>query len=212
MPQKIFFHPWVGKDYATGGIFGKKILVLGESHYCGESCEGCGTDKCAECHSFTVNVMNAHLDPNVPRENWMRTFVKFERSLVNHETDLEERTKIWDCLAFYNYLQVAVDDTREAGPIQQYRDAEQPFFQVLDNLKPDLLIVWGHRLWNLLPSKNWFEGSKILIDDYSVNNGYYHTDNGTVVKSVCVYHPSAGYSWDFWYKVIQSVFFSFVND
>lgn len=27
------FQPFVGKNYANGGIFGKRIMVLGESHY-----------------------------------------------------------------------------------------------------------------------------------------------------------------------------------
>ena len=30
---KIHFTPWEGKNYRNGGRFGKKILVLGESHY-----------------------------------------------------------------------------------------------------------------------------------------------------------------------------------
>ena len=37
----IFFQPFVGKDYAKGGIFGKRIMILGESHYC-EGCLDCG--------------------------------------------------------------------------------------------------------------------------------------------------------------------------
>ena len=29
-----YFKPWVGKNYKTGGIFnGKKVMILGESHY-----------------------------------------------------------------------------------------------------------------------------------------------------------------------------------
>lgn len=38
MNSNIFFQPFVGKDYANGGIFGKQIMILGESHYCDESC------------------------------------------------------------------------------------------------------------------------------------------------------------------------------
>lgn len=37
-----FFQPFVGKDYASGGIFGKRIMVLGESHYCDEGCADSG--------------------------------------------------------------------------------------------------------------------------------------------------------------------------
>ena len=205
MKQQMFFFPWIGKDYKTGGIFGRKILVLGESHYCGAGCEGCGTEKCAECHSFTENVLNEYLDESLPRKNWMRTFVKFERSLVNHETDWKERKEIWNSLAFYNYLQVPMDDARQAGTQQQYRDAEDPFFQALDSLKPDIMIVWGYRLWDLMPASRWENGYPIQIDDYNVLHGAYFTNDGKAVTTVCVYHPSAGYSWDFWYKVIHSV-------
>jgi len=37
MNSNIFFQPFVGKDYANGGIFGKRIMILGESYYCDES-------------------------------------------------------------------------------------------------------------------------------------------------------------------------------
>ena len=45
MSSNIFFQPFVGMDYANGGIFGKRIMVLGESHYCDESCADCGENK-----------------------------------------------------------------------------------------------------------------------------------------------------------------------
>ena len=34
--SKIIFKPYVGSRYSNGGIFGKKILVLIEIHYCDE--------------------------------------------------------------------------------------------------------------------------------------------------------------------------------
>ena len=38
----LFFSPRIGKDYARGGIFSKKVLAVGESHYCGTVCADCG--------------------------------------------------------------------------------------------------------------------------------------------------------------------------
>ena len=38
MANNIFFQPFVGKHYADGGMFGKRILILGESHYCEADC------------------------------------------------------------------------------------------------------------------------------------------------------------------------------
>ena len=29
--ENVFFKPWIGKDYDSGGIFNKKILVLGDN-------------------------------------------------------------------------------------------------------------------------------------------------------------------------------------
>ena len=201
--DSCFFSPRIGKDYARGGIFGKKILALGESHYCGSGCADCGEcGKHPECSDFTTNVVNWCLDSSVEREGWMNTYLKFERSLVGKETTPLESRKIWDSIAFYNFLQVAMGGAREAGTNQQYRAAAEPFMQVLEELQPDVLIVWGVRLWNNLPNRNWADGSKVAVDGYEVQNGYYTLPSGKKVKAVCVYHPSVGYDWSFWHKVI----------
>lgn len=202
--DSCFFTPRIGKDYARGGIFGKKILALGESHYCGTGCADCGEcGKHPECSDFTTNVVNWCLDSSVEREGWMNTYLKFERSLVGKETTPLESRKIWDSIAFYNFLQVAMGGAREAGTNQQYRAAAEPFMQVLEELQPDVLIVWGVRLWNNLPNRNWADGSKVAVDGYDVQNGFYTLSSGKKVKAVCVYHPSVGYDWSFWHKVIE---------
>ena len=41
MKNKPFFNPFVGSKALTEGFNGKRILVLGNSHYCGY-CEACG--------------------------------------------------------------------------------------------------------------------------------------------------------------------------
>lgn len=199
----IFFAPRIGKDYAKGGIFGKKILALGESHYCDTGCIDCGhCGKHPECSDFTSKVVEWCLDPSQEREGWMNTYLKFERSLVGKETTNLESRRIWDSIAFYNFLQVAMGGAREAGTNQQYIDAVAPFYDVLEDLQPDLLIIWGVRLWNNLPNKSWIDGPKVVVDGYDVQNGYYTLSSGKKVQAVCVYHPSTGYDWSFWHKVI----------
>lgn len=203
MMNPIFFHPWIGRNYSTGGIFGKRIMILGDSHYCGEDCNECGADFKSKCNNFTTDVITAYLDQGNEREGWMSTFLKFERSMVNHETTPDESVKIWDSLLFYNYLQVAMQGPRQAGTTEQYQMAAEPFFSVMDQYQPDLLVVWGVRLWNNLPGERWEDGQKMVVDGYEVQNGYYNLDNGKKVRAICVYHPSAGYSWDYWYRVIM---------
>lgn len=204
MLDGVFFHPWVGARYSSGGIFGKRIMVLGDSHYCDEECTACGVGSNCDCNALTIKTILKYLDSSAPREGWMSTYLKFERSLVNHETTPEESRKVWDSLLFYNFLQVAMQGPRQAGTPEQYRAAAGPFFSVLNQYQPDLLIVWGKRLWTNLPDVDWCDGPDIQVDGYQVDNGYYRLENGRKVRVICVYHPSVGYSWDYWNKVIRA--------
>ena len=207
MANNIFFQPFVGKDYADGGIFGKRIMVLGESHYCDEGCADCGDCRLhRECIGFTQGVLRDYLDEGTDRQNWMRTFVKFERSLVGEETDQALRLKIWDSVVFFNYLQVAMGEPREAGTSAQYRQAGEAFFEVLSKYQPEYVIAWGNRLWDKMPSEHWQNGDDIVVDGYHVATGWYVLSNGKRVKAMAVNHPSVGYSWDYWYKVIKGFY------
>lgn len=188
----LTFLPFVGKNYNNGGMFGKRIMVLGDNHY--------GS---VPQPNITRDVLGWYLDQNVEREGWMNTFLKFERSLVNRETTPKDSLEIWNSLLFYNYLQVLLDGPREAGTEQQYKDSAGAFFQVMDRYRPDDIIVWGKRLWKNLPWDNWIEGAPVTVDGVEIDNGYYKLNDGQMVRVVCVYHPSVGYSWDYWHKVIM---------
>ena len=119
MANNIFFQPFVGKDYASGGIFGKRIMVLGESHYCDEECADCGDYRLhRECAGFTQGVLRDYLDEGTERQN----------------------------------------------------------------------------------------GDDIVVDGYHVATGWYVLSNGNRVKAMAVNHPSVGYSWDYWYRVLQGFY------
>ena len=205
MDSKIFFQPFVGKDYANGGIFGKRVMILGESHYCDEECADCGDCRLhRECMSFTQHVLGDYLDEGMERQNWMRTFLKFERSLVCEETDPAMRLKIWNSIIFFNYLQVAMGGPREAGTDGQYRQARAVFFGVLDKFQPEYAIAWGQRLWNHLPTDRWQDGDDLVVEGSRIATGFYLLGNGKKVKAMAVNHPSVGYSWDYWHRVIAN--------
>ena len=200
--EKVFFKPWVGENYDSGGIFSKKILVVGESHYC-DDCEKCNeANAYAGCHEFTKNVVKLIIGGVKTR--WSGTFRKFEKSLVG-DRDVSSQ-QIWQSVAFYNYLQSAVAKARQAGGFADYCKSEDAFYEVLSDLQPDVIFVWGvTRMYDNMPSKGWEEGEEIVVDGYNVLNGYYTLDNGHHVRAVWVYHPSTGYSSEWWNKVIKEV-------
>ena len=133
MKDGVLFRPFVGASYAGGGLFGKRIMVLGESHYCDEGCADCGNClRHRECMEFTSGVVEQYLDRGVERQRWMQTLLKFERSLVGCETDQAQSQRIWQSVVFYNYLQVAMGGPREAGTAAQYRQAGEVLFDVME--------------------------------------------------------------------------------
>ena len=125
----VKFLPFVGDQYWYGISFndngelvlgtkenpGKKVLVLGESHYCDEDLSD------EELSSFTREVLDCYLKPE-ERYSWMRTFLKFERALSNADPNIDSES-IWNHLMFYNYLQFPLRGPRMAGDSRRYEDA-----------------------------------------------------------------------------------------
>lgn len=205
MKDGVFFRPFVGASYAGGGLFGKRIMVLGESHYCDEGCADCGNClRHRECMEFTSGVVEQYLDRDVERQRWMQTLLKFERSLVGCETDQAQSQRIWQSVVFYNYLQVAMGGPREAGTAAQYRQAGEVLFDVMEKYQPECLIVWGNRLWDKLPGERWTDGEDIVVDGCCTATGAYSLASGRTVRAMAVNHPSVGYSWDYWHRVIAN--------
>jgi len=201
--EHVVFEPWEGKEYQTGGIFKKKILVIGESFYCSEEeAEKYAATLTGKVVTDYLAIRNGEFRGN--NGGWSNTYLKFERSLVGEETNPEDSRKIWNSIAFYNYLQVPMSGARESGFKIDYKNAEIAFFEVINKLQPDLIIVWGvGKLFNNLPEDNWKWGEPLNLDGWSVNNGYYQLKNRKEVRCIAVYHPSTGYQWDWWYKVIK---------
>ncbi len=99
--EYVNFRPWIGKNYYTTGYEGKRILVLGESHYCGNELEEgnrcfplCKKEKMLpDCFSFTEDVIKWYLN-DYSGKPFQRTFVCFERAVVGKELTKREREKI----------------------------------------------------------------------------------------------------------------------
>lgn len=100
--NKVHFLPWVGKDYATGGIFKKRIMVLGESHIADPDSPEINDDA-----NFTTKVVEWYLgrkESDIPR--WMNTFTKFEEALAGKELAENEEKRSVEFIAF---LQLSAD-------------------------------------------------------------------------------------------------------
>lgn len=204
--KNVFFDPWVGKNYQTGGVFGKKLLILGESHHCGCGiCENaCGDMQVkSDCDINTTDIILDYLNDYANCGSYKTTYCKFERALINKYTNAEDSQAIWDSVAFYNYLQRAMSRAREFPKSDDWGNSNNAFFEVLEYLKPDYIITWGRRLWQNLPMDGC-EGAPVICEGLPNERTWEYTlSDGRIVKMMSVYHPSGGFSWDRWHMLIN---------
>lgn len=204
----VVFRPYVGENYDCGLILdnngrltpgtpanpGIKIAILNESHYCE------APDTLDDLWEFTQVMIKDYIESE-QRFPWMRSFEKFGCSLKGESMNTEERKVLWNHLSFYNYLQRPIENPRIFPSQELFDQSAKPFKVVLDELQPDAIIVWGYRLWRELPYEGWSE-APLLVDGEEMPCGYYTLDSGKRVNALVVYHPSVGFSWDYWHEVI----------
>ena len=203
----IRFKPWVGDRYGCGIVgydadgkiiygtenhIGKRVLVLGESHYC--------ANLEAEATPFlTINIIADLLNPDSEWEPYKNTYTKFAKSLVGciGNLDSETKDKAWHHVVFYNYVQVAMSGARVSPRSEDFRKSETAFFEVLELYTPDIVIAWGQRLYNNLP-----QGGKQL-PDLTIDSGRFagnatelwsYQVDGNSIPVMPITHPSTGYS------------------
>lgn len=191
--NNIFFNPFVGPNYQTNGFNGVKLLILGESHYCGDQCDACGLQSNNDCSDFTKQVINIYFEYKQgkrPHENWMRTFTKFTNVILEKKVDNDTLIDFWDSVIFYNYVQSSTKGPRIPPSHEQFEESVDGFFEVLDQYRPDLILVWGERLWDNLHNGRW--GEENILDN---ENGrfYYYKVGNKEIPAYKVYHPSTRY-------------------
>ena len=198
--NKVHFLPWVGKDYATGGIFKKRIMVLGESHIADPDSPEINDDA-----NFTTKDVEWYLgrkESDIPR--WMNTFTKFEEALAGKELAENEEKEVWNSLLFYNYLQTTATHAREDRIREEFDNSADAFFEVLNHFEPEYIIAWGTgRLYNYTPGIHWQPGEFLSFDGVTGKTGTYQLDNGHLVKVLFISHPSTAFSWTRWHEVIK---------
>lgn len=192
------FLPWVGRNYKNEGFAGRKVLALGESHYCSEE-----TDAVAD---ITRNVISGLLDPEAVFEPYMNTYTKFVKAMLGKsELTHNDKVSLWDSIAFYNYIQVPMPAARIAPSKKDFAASSEPFFEVLEMLRPEIVLAWGSRLYNNLP-KGGMQGNDLKAPDGRwIETWLYFLKDGSPVRVVPITHPSAAFSPDYWHEVISIV-------
>jgi hypothetical protein len=107
-----------------------------------------------------------------------RAFAAF--AAIASKFSTTQRADFWEHVSYYNFLQEFMSAARVPPSDKAWADGREAFPEVLDALKPDLIIAFGKRLSRHL--------NKV-------------SGNCPVAK---VHHPSTGFSYDRWNPVINA--------
>ena len=133
--SNVKFQPWVGDNYENENL---KILVLGESHY-GNAEENKET--------FTQDVIKSW----ALREEGSIKFFTTIAKILSDKTEVylsdDDAKEFWHKVAFYNYVQDFVGEEARMRPTElMWKEAKLPFIQVVNKLKPNIVVVLGSHL------------------------------------------------------------------
>ncbi|MDY4610065.1 MAG: hypothetical protein SPD11_05560 [Sphaerochaetaceae bacterium] len=192
----IVFEPWKGENYKTGGIFGKKILVIGNSHYCDAkmlekypACRKAGRclKNCEGCANYTKDAICDHLEGcGHP------IYGKIEAMLYRCSGTDKPYKDVWNSIAYYNYIQQSLVSGSSHAAKDLYDESEQAFWQVLEDLRPSYIIALGKSaMWTYMSGASWTLESPIEYEREKVNCGIYTLSDGTPIHAIWVLHPSA---------------------
>lgn len=197
------FRHWKGKDYGKTNDLGlpTTLLILGESHY-GDPKEWDRWDR-----QTTVRVVREYCE-----EVHYPFFTKTMRTVLGPDVPVDtsgQRTRFFESVAFYNYVQSSVGDKPYIPPKEEmWVEAASPFHATWKSLRPTHILVCGWRLWDNIPSEavwsrpledlvGWFD----LVDFPRTRRppksilGYYHHSEGRSVV-LAIPHPSRiSYAW-----------------
>jgi hypothetical protein len=194
--EGVAFLPWIGEEYEKGW-HGRKVLVLGESHYSTWT----DADRERREHSCGPTFTRECVDEVVRRVDGARLFRSLEQALLNEERldgwAPNGGSPLWSRLAFYNFVQSPVDGGARVSPTsRQFQESFGAFKAVIDAIAPQRVIVCGMRLWGQMPS------DILQSDNLHSRVQAYRLLSGQAVWCLAIHHPSSAFSWKRWHGEI----------
>jgi hypothetical protein len=128
--SKVKMLPYIGGNYKNEKV---KVLILGLSTYARDKND-------TKNHSRDiVNDIKSNSGPFYVRIN----------GLFKH--DNETINDLWERVAFQNYIQRVMDEPKQKNTIEDWKNAAEPFLEIITKLKPDIVAVIGYETYDKLP-------------------------------------------------------------
>lgn len=180
------FLPWEGWAYRTSGWGGRRLLVLGESHYDW----GAGQDR----PTLTQEIVEAYASGHINHQFWNRV-----TRICGGETNAPGRRRFWDRVAYCVFVQTML--RKGTRPTHAMWEGSVPIFEgTLRSLEPDCLLVLGKELWFAMPAGTPAPDLRLR------HPARWYASAGRRVLSSYVNHPrSHGFGVHRWRPVVDAL-------
>ena len=126
--------PWVGQQYSS-----KKILVLGESHYCYDS----HTPLEIEHYRNETREVVAEYVNDPQAGNQYKTFAPITQILNNTMCPGQSRVQVWSQIAFMNLIQACMQNNSHRPHWEQFLRGWRVVLEIISYLRPNVCICFS---------------------------------------------------------------------
>lgn len=196
--ESVHFEPWIGDKYHSQD---RRILILGESHHHDPADKPDNLEKEGGLTKFMVQeYITGESGPQ------FKFWTNFMQAITGKKQWEIDRKDFWSKHAFYNYIQEPLAGPRKAPSPVMWREAWEPFCQIVDELKPTHILVMGKRLWNEIPQDGGREGKTIVVNGNPWQTWYFPCKacKGGEVVSTYIHHPCSAFSSEKWHQFIKA--------
>ncbi len=183
------FLPW--KPAGDPRFNGIRLMVVAESHYDEDD-----PPPPEKWPGFTTSIVTRYgTNPERYQRFFGNIYATFNDDGAHWSSD--EFKRFWTSVNFYNYVQSFVPGQSRVRPTaKQFAESADAFHAVLDDLKPEAIVVVGQTTWDLMSDR----GAKLVErDEDGLGSIYRYEYNGGSCLAGHTHHPSSiGYSADYW--------------
>ncbi|MCL2128960.1 MAG: hypothetical protein FWH35_01220 [Treponema sp.] len=192
--NRVKILPYVGEKYFE---ISPKVLILGESAFGDHE----GDRKLLQ---NVINAIKNGIDNKYTEHAKTKSFYTKVMNLISDISD-DNKLSFWNNVCFYDFIQVLLDGPSVIPPKEYFTNAEEPFFEIMEKLEPDLIIVLGQRLYKKLPYKEGGEECKPFSENGIIMPIYKYKINKKSVYCCGINHPtgSHGFKKDIWKILIK---------
>lgn len=199
--KNVKISPVKGKNYDSGYLKGKKLMLCLESAY--------HEKKDHFTEEDLKNLNHDNLDDLLVHGFDKRTYKNMSWAMEGRLIYGEEQEQFWDKVLFYNFIQYCLLDKDDKPTEKMFEEGIIPFQEVLKEYKPDIVGVFSKAVWNHLPDDMFLKDTVEIkgVSNYTYSTVYQiRTSLDSYALSFGTNHPRSPYSWETAHEDIKKIF------